>query len=317
MNMHNEPLLAMRFPPPSRTLIQQASADAPRGKLWTWIQALPETIEQRLSRWQIEWTGESLKQGYFSYVLPCRCQDGTQAILKLSSLAHESQEQVIALSGWAGCGAAPLLTESLEENGAALLIGRIAPGTAWRPLDDPDGRRIAECLQQLVRVSASSVRGSLPSGLQRLAAQLAANARHLHALNPLLRYHHDSMIALVDTIGRSQRPEQRSVLLHGDLHAGNLLLGSYGELVAIDPTPAVGEPEQDIGDAAAKNDWGQKLATRVKQLAAACNAHPAKVGAYARLAAWNSGIFHTATGAISPGGIDPDELIEYACTESA
>jgi streptomycin 6-kinase len=288
--------------PSCRTLIQQASADAPRGKLWTWIQALPQTIEQRLSRWQIEWTGESLKQGYFSYVLPCRCQDGTQAILKLSPLAHESQEQVIALSGWAGCGAAPLLTESLEENGAALLIGRIAPGTAWRPLDDPDGRRIAECLQQLVRVSASSVRGSLPSGLQRLAAQLAANARHLHALNPLLRYHHDSMIALVDAIGRSQRPEQRSVLLHGDLHAGNLLLGSYGQLVAIDPTPALGEPEQDIGDAAAKNDWGQKLATRVKQLAAACSADPAKVGAYARLAAWNSGIFHTATGAISPGG---------------
>jgi hypothetical protein len=165
-----------------------------------------------------------------------------------------------------------------RRNGAALLIGRIAPGTAWRPLDDPDGRRIAECLQQLVRVSASSVGGSLPSGLQRLAAQLAANARHLHALNPLLRYHHDSMIALVDTIGRSQRPEERSVLLQGDLHAGNLLLGNYGELVAIDPTPALGEPEQDIGDAAAKNDWGQKLATRVKQLAAACNADPAKVG---------------------------------------
>src|SRR5260221_11343742 len=107
MNMHNEPLLAMRFPPPSRTLIQQASADAPRGKLWTWIQALPETIEQRLSRWQIEWTGESLKQGYFSYVLPCRCKDGTQAILSLSPLANESQEQVIASSVWPSSGTAP------------------------------------------------------------------------------------------------------------------------------------------------------------------------------------------------------------------
>jgi hypothetical protein len=40
---------------------------------------------------------------------------------------------------------------------------------------------------------------------------------------------------------------------------------------------ALGEPEQDIGDAAAKNDWGQELATRVKQLAEACNADPAKV----------------------------------------
>src|SRR5258708_37638431 len=186
--MDNQLLLAMRFPPPSTTLIQQASADAPRGKLWTWIQALPKTIEQRLSRWQIEWTGESLKQGYFSHVFPCRCQDGTQAILKLSPLGREAQEQGFALSGWAGCGAVPLLTESLEENGAALLIGRIVPGTPWRPLDDLDGRRIAQCLQQLARVSASSALRSLPSGLQQLAAPVGAHVRALYALNPLLRH---------------------------------------------------------------------------------------------------------------------------------
>jgi streptomycin 6-kinase len=79
-------------------------------------------------------------------------------------------------------------------------------------------------------------------------------------------------------------------LLHGDLHAGNLLLGSYDELVAIDPTPALGEPEQDIGDAAAKNDWGHELPARVKQLAKACKAEPAKVRAYAppsRLELWD------------------------------
>jgi streptomycin 6-kinase len=315
-DMHEEPLPAMLFPSPSNELMQQASADAQSGSVWSWMQALPQTIKQCLSRWQIEWTGESLKQGYFSYVLPCRCQEGTQAILKLSPLAQEAQEQVIALSGWAGRGAAPLLAESFEVNGAALLIGRIAPGTVWRPLDDPYGQRIAQCLQKLVRVSASSVRGPLPSGLQRLGAQLAANARHLSAVNPRLRRHHDSMIALLDVVRRGQRPQQQSVLLHGDLHAGNLLLGSCDELVAIDPTPALGELEQDVGDAAAKNDWGQALATRVKQLAKACNAEPAKVRAYARLAAWNSGIFHTATGADSPGGINPDELLEYACNDS-
>ena len=201
-------------------------------------------------------------------------------------------------------------------DGAALLIGRIAPGTVWRPLDDPYGQRIAQCLQKLARDLGSSVRGSLQSGLQRLTAQLAANGRHLPALNPRLRRHHDSMIALLDAVGRSQRPQQQSVLLHGDLHAGNLLIGSYNELVAINPTPVLGEPEQNVGDAAAKNDWGHELAARVKQPAKACKVEPAKVTAYARLAAWSSGIFHTATGAESPGGVDPDELLDYACTES-
>jgi len=49
---------------------------------------------------------------------------------------------------------------------------------------------------------------------------------------------------------RSLRPKELAVLLHGDLHGGKVLVASNNELVAIDPTPALGEQEQDIGDAA-------------------------------------------------------------------
>ena len=76
-----------------------------------------------------------------------------------------------------------------------------------------------------------------------------------------MRRHQDGIIALANDIVRSHDPQECAVLLHGDLHAGNLLVGTDKELVAIDPTPAVGEPEQDIGDATAKNDWGQDLET--------------------------------------------------------
>jgi streptomycin 6-kinase len=318
--MHDEPLSAMRFPRPSIVLLQQADVGAPDSKLWSWMQALPHTIQQCLSRWQIEWTGESLKQGYFGYVLPCRCKDGTAAILKLSPLAQEAQAQAIALSAWAGNGAPRLLAESCDDHGGSLLIGRIMPGAALWPRDDPDGQRIAECLQRLAGVPASSTRGLLPFGLQRLVAQLTANACHLHALSPALRRHHDAMMTLADAVARRQRPHEQAVLLHGDLHAGNLLLDGNNRLIAIDPSPAIGEPEQDIGDAAAKNDWGQALPGRVKRLAEACHADPTKVRAYARLAAWNCAVFLTAytdSGAESPGGVDPDELLEFACTESA
>jgi len=140
----------MPFPSPSGTLLEQAGADASSGQLRTWMHALPKTIQRYLSRWQAEWTGESLKQGYFGYVLPCRCQDGTSAILKLSPFVHEAKEQAVALSGWAGCGGTPLLAKSFDENGAVLLIGRIIPGVALRPIDDPGGRRIARCFNGLV-----------------------------------------------------------------------------------------------------------------------------------------------------------------------
>jgi streptomycin 6-kinase len=127
--------------------------------------------------------------------------------------------------------------------------------------------------------------------------------------------HQDRIIALANAVAHSRSNRDGAVLLHGDLHAGNLLVDSNNELVAIDPTPALGDPEQDIADAAAKNDWGQELPTRVQRLAAACHADVRKVAAYARIAAWNCGIFHSATGTQSPGGVNPEELLEYATAE--
>jgi streptomycin 6-kinase len=269
---------------------------------------LPESVEARVDR-------GVTKQGYLGYVLPCRCQDGALAILKLSPDAREAEEQAIALSAWAGDGAVSLLAKSFEEKGAALLLGRIIPGAALQPLHDPVGERIAQCVQRLSRIPASSVRGSLPSGIERLNALISANARHPITSTPRLRRHQDRIIALANNLARSQWDREGAVLLHGDLHAGNLLVDSNNELVAIDPTPAFGDPEQDIADAAAKNDWGQDLRTRVERLAETCHADRRKVAAYARIAAWNCGIFHTATGTESPGGVDPDELLEYATAD--
>jgi len=39
--------IVMIFPPPSSVLLQQARADAPRGKLWTWfISSNTETLDR-------------------------------------------------------------------------------------------------------------------------------------------------------------------------------------------------------------------------------------------------------------------------------
>jgi len=222
--MHEELLPAMAFPSPSITLLKRAVADAHNSHLRTWVQTLPARIQQYLNRWQLEWTGESLTQGYLGYVLPCRRNDGAAAILKLSPDRHGAEEQVTALSAWSGNGAVPLLSESFEENGAALLLGRIIPGVALRPLDDPTGERISRCLRRLAQIQASSIRGRLPSGLERLNSLISANACHLPALSRSLQSHQDGIVALADTVARKQGPPQRVVLLHGDLHAGNLLV---------------------------------------------------------------------------------------------
>jgi len=215
-----------------------------------------------------------------------------------------------------GIGAAPLLAEFFDQNGASLLIGRVDLGHPLRQGDDPAARQIAVCIRLLHRVPAVAVRLPLPSVYQRLSSVLQTNIRHMNGVNLRLREHHDKMVALAKATGQSQRPRSEAVLLHGDLHASNLLVSKEG-LMAIDPIPAVGEPEQDIGEAAAKNNWGTELRLRAKQLAEACHADREKVTAYTRLAAWNAGLFHAGTGAEAPGGVDPDDLLEYAVRESA
>lgn len=304
----------MPFPPPSKNLLASAETENALGRLRLWLEALESAAQASLERWNLVWTGEWLPQGAASYVLPCRTETGEPVILKLNPDACAAQHEATALFAWKGIGAAPLLAEFFDEHGASLLIGRINPGQALRPVDDPGARQIAGCIRLLHRVPALVVDRPLPSGYQRLTNFLRTNARHMDGVSSQLRQQYSKIVALAMATGRSQRPPNEAVLLHGDLHASNLLVGKQG-LIAIDPIPAVGEPEQDIGEAAAKNNWGPDLQLRAKQLAEACHADYEKVTAYTRLAAWNAGLFHAGTGAETPGGVDPGDLLEYAIRE--
>lgn len=285
------------------------------GQLRSWLEALHAVVQNYLERWNLEWTGESLPQGSASYVLPCRTDKNGCVVLKLNPDADAAQEEAAALSTWEGVGAAPLVAESFDENGGALLIGRIDPGHALRPLDDQAARQIAGCVRVLHRIAATAVRRPLPTGHQRLTGFMRTNAWHLDRMGPRIRDQHAKMIALADAIGRNQRPSDQAVLLHGDLNPANLLVSKEG-LIAIDPIPALGEPEQDIAEAAAKNNWGPELHVRARKLAEVYLADHAKVAAYTRVTAWNTGLFHAGTGTEAPGKIDPDELLEYAVRES-
>ena len=144
---------------------------------------------------------------------------------------------------------------------------------------------------------------------------MQANACHIDGSSLRMRQGHSKITALAEAIGCAQHPQNQAVLLHGDLHARNLLINNE-ELVAMRPYTVVREPEQDIAEAVAKNDWGADLHLRAKQLAEACDADRAKVAAYTRVAARNAGLFHAGTGAETPGGVDPDELLAYAVRSS-
>jgi hypothetical protein len=91
--MLDKHLSATLFPSPSNELIEQAKADAPGARVWSWMQALPRAIKQCLSSWQIESTGESLKQGYFSYSWRVGARKGRRPFLSSARLCRKHKNK--------------------------------------------------------------------------------------------------------------------------------------------------------------------------------------------------------------------------------
>jgi streptomycin 6-kinase len=163
--------------------------------------------------------------------------DGTKAVLKLQFPGdREAEHEAEALRRWDGDGAVRLLEHEPARH--ALLLERCEPGT---PLADI-GRPAA--LDVLV--------GRLPrlwkpagTPFRSLAEEAMAWSAHL-AATPERRIRHSAR-RIVDAAQEALRTlpssQGEQVLLHQDIHAGNVLRAAREPWLVIDPKPLVGERE--------------------------------------------------------------------------
>lgn len=158
-------------------------------------------------------------------VFAARRSDGTPVVLKLADPDdREAEHEAAALAAWDGDGAVRLLEHDRERR--AFLLERAVPGEqAWSLTDDEATRAVAGILRRLHQEP--------PFGHPFVA--LAEAARAWAAERPALR-------PVVDDLLADPAPP---VLLHQDLHAGNVLRACHGWL-AIDPKPLVGDPAFDV-----------------------------------------------------------------------
>lgn len=180
-----------------------------------------------------------LAGGALSVVLSCR-RGAEQVVLKLSG--SDLRPEAAALAAWDGGGACRLLWA--DQEGRALLLGFVAPGTALEPRDDAaDAARAASLLRRLHGVPIPAVvpdaaveldwrfrRAHEKLDTQGLAADLITHAQ--------LDAAHEQALAL-------HAARRATVLLHGDFLGKNLLPDRRGEWVAIDPRPCRGDPHLD------------------------------------------------------------------------
>jgi streptomycin 6-kinase len=215
-----------------------------------WWERLPGAIAELAARWELV-VGDAVGRGNTSLVVRCRRADGRPAVLKLTPDAELGAAEASALRCWESSGRVPLVWGCDAALGALLLEAI--------PSETP--------LSELGRAVALDEVADLIGGLHRSGAAVAADGWATLAARVEFIFEHwverhgrrGEVVTRAVPVDRLRRGQELArelaadagepVLLHGDLHPGNVLDGgTVRGLVAIDPRPCVGDAAVDAVD---------------------------------------------------------------------
>ena len=220
--------------------LARAAAKEGRGD---WLAELPALVAQIAADWRIEVGDPFLPGGATAWVAPARDHAGKDFVLKVCWRHPEAVHEADGLRAWAGAGAILLYQASELAEATVLLLERCRPGTQLRasPPEEHDLviagllRRLwvepqpGHCFRPLSDMCdywASRYEERSPAERGCLEAPLAKEG-----------------ICLLRELPRSGGDV---LLLHTDLHAGNVLAAEREPWLAIDPKPYVGDPAYDV-----------------------------------------------------------------------
>lgn len=241
--------------------------------------SLPGLVDELTTRWGLQ--VESLyPSGATSVVIAVRTDGGAPAALKVSPDADFLTEQSRMLRHLAPTGRAPVVLKE-DERAGAVLLERILPGDT---LDStratpPSPVEWAALLRALHTTDAGGITGTLAARceemFERIGARQALPAVREHVPDELW----DRAVATCRDLLRSGTEQ---VVIHGDLHLGNVLDGGERGLVVIDPKLCVGDRCFDMVDFVIADGSAEDMQLRAVQLAQLTDMD------VDRLAAWTS-----------------------------
>lgn len=201
-----------------------------------WLDALPQTTDECARRWRLR-----IERPFhlsYNYVAPATRDDGSRFVLKIGVPGAENAHEIAALQHYDGMGCVRLLDADAARG--AMLLERAEPGTTLADLAyDGDATRIAATVMRALRKTPPADY-AFPSAGDWAVQLLAPNPDTLGPLPPRL-------VAKAQRLyGDLLASSGPYVLLHGDLHHGNVLRHG-NEWVAIDPKGVVGEPAYECG----------------------------------------------------------------------
>lgn len=203
-----------------------------------WLAELPDIAETLLDRWACVPDGDVLHGGV-GVIVPVRPPDGAPAVIKVSFPHPGNVHEPDAFAAWQGQGA--VLLYDRADDDFAMLLERARTSTLAEVEDGDEVVAVAGRLARRLAVPA-------PPGLPRLRDEADAWEEELRKdaaelTHALPRRTLDAALATVRELGRSQ-PD---TLIHGDLHARNILRADREPWLAVDPKGHVGDPAYDGG----------------------------------------------------------------------
>jgi streptomycin 6-kinase len=244
-----------------------------------WCAQVPTLAAQAAARWGLT-LGEPFPSGASSVVVRCEWPDGTAAVLKLSPELQFLASQVAMMRLLAPSGRVPAVLDA-DLDAGIVVMEAIRPGTMADELPcPPSARQWADLVAALHAIE-------IPAGPQRDLREICDEfftrmARRL--TNPAIaaQISDDIWNRAVRRCDELLRTQTTRVLLHGDLHPGNVLDGGVRGLVAIDPMVCVGDPCFDAVDFALAGAGLEGVSTRCAHVAKECGMDLERLEAWCR-----------------------------------
>lgn len=193
-----------------------------------WLAQVPRLIAECLDQWEVAQVGEAWT-GQTAIALPVE-RDGIPLVVKVGWPHRGSAAEHLALRHWAGHGAVALV--AADPSRGALLLERLDPDRSLEGMPVDAACTLAGGIMAQLHTPAPPTMPSLDEWVTRQLATVrtcAAVPRRMVART-------------VDLARELAATPGIPVLLHGDLHFGNVLAGSAGRWLAIDPKPLAGHP---------------------------------------------------------------------------
>jgi streptomycin 6-kinase len=205
----------------------------PEGRAW--LERLPRLVEECADEWGLTLL-EPFPLAVDSLALAVTTRDAEGAVLKICFPHRESEHEADALRAWDGIGAVRVIAHDRER--WALLIERCFPGTQLA--DRPPDEGLDVLISLLPRLWVTATEPFRP-----LADEAAWWASYLPERWRLAgRPFEQSLLDAACAALRELPPTQgEQVLLHQDLHPGNVLSAEREPWLVIDPKPLAGERE--------------------------------------------------------------------------